>query len=50
MINDKIRIANDTTSSNYQSYAKKANHEKSAEAIVPYVVDDIREGLNLRRC
>lgn len=35
MINDKIRIANDTTSSNYQSYAKKANHEKSAKAIVP---------------
>jgi len=34
---------------NFKAWLKPVCHEKSAEVIVPDIVNDIREGLNIRR-
>lgn len=34
---------------NFKTWSKTVYHEKSAEVIVPDIVNDIWEGLNIRR-
>jgi len=34
---------------NFKAWSKTVYHEKSAEVIVPDIVNDIWEGLNIRR-